>query len=512
VADGSQITKLIVRETPITVHGRSATVMEIANEATNSTGIWAWKSGKFNVEVVNQLARPTAVHWHGLVLPNSMDGVPFVTQDPIPAGGVYRYEFPLKQDGTYWMHSHYGLTEQKLLSAPLILLDRGKPETGGRNLVIMLSDFSFKSPMEILNELKAGSPMPRAAKASSMKSMEPHEVALDPAGAADEMKNSMPMNMDMGGDGKKEPSVVTEKAAAGFLGEQVVRGPVGPHDVEYDALLANRRTLDDPEVIPVRPGEELRLRVIAASSATNFLVTTGELPAALLAVDGQEIVPLPGTAFELAVAQRMDLSVKIPEGKEGAYPILAQGEGVILRCGVILATPGAVIPKIADTAPEPVGALGVSQELLLKAAQPLPARPVNREIPVALGGNMSNYTWTINGAAYPDAPPMMVKSGERVQMTFTNSTGMGHPMHLHGHTFQVVEIDGKPISGARRDTVFVPAATTVKIQFDADNPGVWAFHCHIIYHLVTGMFTVVKYEEWDAKFWKPDMMATELKN
>jgi FtsP/CotA-like multicopper oxidase with cupredoxin domain len=304
--------------------------------------------------------------------------------------------------------------------------------------------------------------------------------------------------------------VIEEEAAAGFLAQEISRGRAGPHDIEYDALLANRRALDDPEVIPVSPGEALRLRIIAASAATNFIVTTGALHATLAAVDGMDISPLPGDSFELAVAQRIDLLVKIPDGREGAYPILAQGEGVVLRCGVILATPNAAIPQIADNASEPTGMLGISQELLLKAARPLPKRPIDRDIPVALGGQMAGYVWTINGRSYPDAPPLTVKQGERVRMTLANSTPMGHPMHLHGHTFQVVEIDGYAIDGALRDTLNVPSGSTIKIEFDADHFGIWAFHCHILYHMAAGMFTVVKYEGYDAKHWQPEKTASEL--
>jgi len=157
------------------------------------------------------------------------------------------------------------------------------------------------------------------------------------------------------------------------------------------------------------------------------------------------------------------------------------------------------------------GALDNTQELRLRATNPLPKKSSDRELPSALGGNMADYEWTINGKRYPNRDSLNVKTGERVQMTLTNKTMMSHPMHLHGHDFQVVEINGQAVDGALRDTVVVPSGGTTRIQFQADNPGVWAYHCHIIYHLVNGMFTVVKYDGADTTFWQPEKTAEELK-
>ena len=123
---------------------------------------------------------------------------------------------------------------------------------------------------------------------------------------------------------------------------------------------------------------------------------------------------------------------------------------------------------------------------------------------------MAAYVWNINGEAYPNRNSLDVRSNDRVGIVLTNSTTMGHPMHLHGHEFEVVEIDGKKIVGALRDTILVPPGSKITVAFDTNNPGVWAFHCHLIYHLVTGMFTVLKYDGADARFWQPEKQATEL--
>src|SRR5262249_30026362 len=163
------------------------------------------------------------------------------------------------------------------------------------------------------------------------------------------------------------------------------------------------------------------------------------------AVDGKAVQPVKGNFFQLGVAQRLDLKVTIPK-EGGAYPILAQGEGTKLMCGVGLATKGASVPKLSLTASTSTASLDNTQEQKLRAINSLSDRSIDRTLPAALGGNMATYVWTINGAAYPNNKSLDIQTGQRVGIAFTNSTNMGHPMHLHGHDFQVVEIDGEKVS------------------------------------------------------------------
>jgi len=129
------------------------------------------------------------------------------------------------------------------------------------------------------------------------------------------------------------------------------------------------------------------------------------------------------------------------------------------------------------------------------AAQPLRARPADLVRTISLGGSMKPYAWSMDGEMWPHITPLMVKQGQRVEFELVNHTMMAHPIHLHGHSFQVVAIDGRPIQGAVRDTVLVmPKPGRVRIAFDADNPGRWAFHCHNLYHMQTGMMTEVRYD------------------
>jgi FtsP/CotA-like multicopper oxidase with cupredoxin domain len=470
--------RLYVREVPLTVLGKQVKVLGIEQDS-GVQGLELQTSSGFKVEVINQLKVPTSIHWHGLVLPALMDGVPFVSQEPIPPNGKFLYQFPLKQSGTYWMHSHFGLQEQLLGTAPLILQTKEQEDKADEQYVVLLSDFSFKPADQILEKLKAG--MKKMNGMGGMKRIPKSQTLV--AQKWDDVGQRF---------------VVT--SAAGGLPDT---------DVKYDALLANRRTLDDPQVFRVKPGHKVLLRIIDGSSATNFFVNTGVLTAELTATDGQDILPLAGNFFQLGIAQRIDLLMKIPD-QGGVFPIVAQGEGNRLQTGVVLATEGAVVSKLPVEAKFPTAGLDNTQELRLQAKDPLSEKPVDRSLPCVLGGNMANYSWTINGAAYPNHNSLNVKEGERVEIVMRNDTGMSHPMHLHGHDFQVIEIDGKKLNGAVRDTLIVPPKSTIKVIFDANNPGVWAFHCHILYHLAAGMFTVLKYEGANTEFWQPEKTLSEL--
>jgi FtsP/CotA-like multicopper oxidase with cupredoxin domain len=152
------------------------------------------------------------------------------------------------------------------------------------------------------------------------------------------------------------------------------------------------------------------------------------------------------------------------------------------------------VTKLAEEAASATPAITLGLEAWLRAAAPLPLRPADRAYDVNLTGSMAGYQWSIDGVVWTEAvPPLVVREGERVELAFVNKTGMAHPMHLHGHDVQVVEINGNRFAGAVRDTVLVPPKTTVKIAFDAVNPGWWALHCHMAYHMATGMFATVKY-------------------
>lgn len=445
---------LHVKNREITVNGKKAQMFEIA-QPDGRQGLFLQKGDFFDVIVENQIDQPTGIHWHGLILPNSQDGVPFVTQPPIPPREKYSYHFPLVQSGTFWMHSHYGLQEQKLLAAPLILRDSNDKNTHLQDIILFLSDFSFRNPQDIFKELRS----------TGMQKMHEHHSS--------QMKKS-----DL-------------------------------NDVQYDAFLTNWRTLADPEVVIVAPEKEVRLRIINGASSSNFFIQLGTLKGEVIATDGADSFPLLDSQFELGVAQRLDLRIKIPQ--RGVYPILAQGEGEEMRTGLILATEGMPIQAIKEKADHPMGAISYRQEFLLKAKVPLPKKTIHRRLMVNLEGNMEKYIWTINGKAWPNHDPLMVKEGERVELVFVNHTSMSHPMHLHGHVFQVTEINGQPLEGALRDTILVLPHSTVKVQFDAMNPGYWPLHCHNLYHQYAGMMTTLNYIDFKGPVFSKSEMEQEYK-
>jgi FtsP/CotA-like multicopper oxidase with cupredoxin domain len=192
------------------------------------------------------------------------------------------------------------------------------------------------------------------------------------------------------------------------------------------------------------------------------------------------------------MAQRLDILIDVPG--TGAFRILARLEGAVRQTGIILATTGARIPRIAD-ATQAAPPVDHSLEARLTAVEPLPPRPADVVRTITLNGGMKPYAWSLNGESWPKVTPLMLRKGQRVEIELVNRSMMAHPMHLHGHVFQVIAIDGRPIRGAVRDTVLVPPMGRIRIAFDADNPGRWAFHCHNLYHMATGMMTEVRYQD-----------------
>ncbi|HSY13007.1 MAG TPA: multicopper oxidase family protein [Verrucomicrobiae bacterium] len=425
------------------INGKAATVMGLL-QPNGTQGIESVVDTPFRVNLENKLTVPTAIHWHGLHPPNNEDGVPGVTQPPIRPNASVLYDFPLVPAGTHWMHSHQGLQEASLLAAPLIVHEKGDESLDEQQIVIMLGDFSFMNPDEIFAKLRAGA------------------------------KKAAPMAMKMGA----KPDA---------------------NDWNYDAYLANDRTLNDPEVVKVEKSGRVRLRIINGSSGTNYFVDLGSLTGELIATDGMPIEPIRASRFPLAIAQRIDVRIQIP-AEGGAFPILGLRELSREQTGIILTTPGATVSRLLVQAADATGLLTLDQEKRMVARHPLEPRSDQRSYVLTLGGNMAAYSWTIDGISFNVNDPqsekagVMVKQGERAVVKFVNETPMSHPMHLHGHAFQVIDINGQAINGAVRDTLLVTGKSSVTIAFDANNPGLWYLHCHVLWHLAAGMATLVQYE------------------
>jgi FtsP/CotA-like multicopper oxidase with cupredoxin domain len=448
------ILKIAPRE--IAVNGKSASVYGIS-QPDGVFGLFTEVGKTFRVRVENGIDRPSLIHWHGLTPPWRQDGVPGISGPPIPPGGSADYDFPLTFGGTFWMHSHEGLQEQLLLTAPLIIRDqRDRPDQ--QEVVVMLADFSFTPPEQIFEDLR---------KSGSMGGM-----AASGAAPAPMAKPSAMSGMKMASGGAAAPDL---------------------NDVKYDAFLANLRTLADPEIVKVEPGGRVLLRIINSASMSNFHIDLGQLDGDLIAVDGFEVAPIRDHRFPVAVAQRLDISVTLPPGP-GAYPVLALLEGERDQTGIVLVAAKAKVARLSVKAEAASPPLTLDLESRLRALRPLSLRKADRVLTLNLTGEMAGYVWSINNVVWnKDVPPLPVAKGERVELVFVNKTPMPHPMHLHGHEFQVVEIGGMRFSGAVRDTVLVLPGGRVVVAFDANNPGWWALHCHLLYHLDAGMFTTIKY-------------------
>ena len=428
-AAGETPRKLRIISRTLEIKKRAANVFGLV-DADGRPGLTYRDDETFNVSLANELREPTLIHWHGLRPPYEQDGVPDMPTPMLEAGNTRAYDFPVGAAGTHWMHAHT-LQEQNLLAAPLVVRDREEAGRDEQEVVVLLHDFSFTPAEELLARLKR---------------------------------------------------------STGGHGMHGGMGAMDLNDIDYDAYLANDRTLDDPEIVNVESGGRVRLRIINGATATVFAIDTGEVEATLIAVDGKDVEPVRGRRFPMAMGQRIDLRLQLPKDAK-PYPVLALREGAVERTGLVLAPPGARIARLASVGTVRTPAMGFDLEARLKARTPLAARAADRTIPVMLMGGMGGYQWGIVGGG-----PLAARRGERVHIVMQNHSMMAHPMHLHGHHFQVIGINGRPVSGAVRDTVHVPSMTSVTIAFDADHPGKWAFHCHHLYHMAAGMMAMLTYD------------------
>ncbi len=454
------MTDLIIGKRALEVNGKPATVFGLTNR-NGGTGLVLDAETQFNVRLVNETAEETLIHWHGLTPPWAMDGVPGNPAALLKAKETRLYDFPVGNGGTHWMHAHT-LQEQSLLAAPLIVRtaeDRARDE---QEVVILLHDFSFKSPEELLSDLQSGK--------------QSHGMEM----GGDNMSSMMNMHA-----GHQMPMSADPNSAMPMMGMPTM----DLNDIEYDAYLANDRTLDDPEIVQVEKGGKVRLRIINGATATAFTIDTGSIEGELFAVDGIDIQPSFGRKFPVSMGQRVDIRLQLPSGS-GIFPVLALREGAAERTGIILATADASVTKLETMGKEKGPVLDLALEEQLIGLQPLPVRTPDHRFGLMLTGDMAKYAWQIE-----ESEPLKVRQGQRVQILMHNMSMMAHPMHLHGHHFQVMAINGRKVAGAVRDTVLLPPMAQVTIEFDTANPGRWPLHCHHLYHMAAGMMSFVTYDE-----------------
>lgn len=412
--------------------------------------------------VVNQLTAPLTVHWHGIALRNNMDGVPDVTQAPIAPGASFTYQFTAPDPGTYFYHSHVGTQLDRGLYGALIVADRAQPSSSTPDIPLLLDDWldgTGRTPDQELKQL-------RSKNAGSMSGMD------------------MP-GMDMGaGTGGGSMSGM----GTGSTGVSADH-PLGTDtaDLTYPAYLINGRTPTAPAVYPVTPGQQVRLRLINAGAASPFRVAFGGGQMTVVATDGYPVTPVPADSLLIGMGERYDVLVTAPAS--GAVPLVAAVEGKSGQAMAVLRAGNGPLPA-ADARPAGLNAAPLPYtQLHATAAAALPAGKPDVTYTVQLTGNMNSYNWGLN-APKSGGATLPVKLGQRVRLVLQNDTAMWHPMHLHGHTFQ---LDTGAGTGPRKDTVIVPPKSTVTVEFLADNPGQWLLHCHNVYHAEAGMTTTLSY-------------------
>ncbi len=419
----------------IEVNKKPAKIFSVLG-ASGKPGILANQGDRFSGGLLNASGEPLQMHWHGQTKATADQDRSRPGGGMLGLGDTDVHDFELTP-GTHWMHAHQ-LSEQQLLAAPMVTREKNPGDV--QDVVVMLHDFAFRSPQEILAELTGS-------------------------------------NAHSG-----------HGAGVGAIGK--VLGRAHANDVRYDAYLANDRTFDDPEVVRVEKGGRIRLRVINGGTATAFFISVAGLSARCVAVDGSPCQPVSQPSYPLAPGQRIDLLAEFPR-QGGAFPLMARVEGAQFVTGIVLSTASASIRKTAGKSDKPHGMVGIGFETQLRASRSLPPKQPDKTF-TALLGEGPGYRWTINGQVHGEHTAFEVRQGERVEMTFSNPTSMMHPMHLHGHHFQVVAVGRRRFSGAVRDTLIVPVRVPVTIAFDAVHKGSWYLHCHHLYHMATGMMTEVR--------------------
>ena len=434
-------------------------------------------------ELSNQLPNKTttSIHWHGIALRNDMDGVPPATQTAVRAGSTFTYRFIADAPGTYFFHPHVGVQLDRGLYAPLIVEDPKEPLSYDDEWVVLLDDWVdgvTGTPDEVFSELKLG-----------MADMSSMDMSSSPSPSSSDSMGDMG-GMDMGGSASPSASASSGGMSKKFMlmgaTSSLLGGDAG--DVKYPHHLINGRVATDPDVYTGKPGKKVRLRIINAGSDTAYRVALGGHKLTITHTDGFPVQHQEVDALLIGMGERYDVLVTLGDG---VFPLVALAEGknanglALMRTGSGSAPKASVRPQELDGMIMTASQLRATDDVRLKSAK----TDVTHQI--KLTGNMMKYNWAINGTPFdmknPEAHPIVIEEGQRVRLDFVNTTEMWHPMHLHGHTYQL------GTSGPRKDTAIVLPKKTVSVFLDADNPGQWMMHCHNAYHGEAGMMTNVAY-------------------
>lgn len=532
-----------------TIGGRSATAVTL-NEQLPGPLIRLREGQDFVARVHNHLDEPTSIHWHGLLLPAGMDGVPGVSFAGIEPGTTFTYRFPIRQHGSYWYHSHSGMQEQ-LGHYGALIIDPAEPDPVAydREHVVILSDFLHTHPHRMMTRLKQQSDADNFQKPTLIDLVREARQSSWRAAIRDRLDwAAMRMN----------PSDIAD---------------ITGHSYTY---LMNGQAHDAPWEGRFSPGERVRLRIINAASMSYFNVRIPGLSLTVVQADGQDVTPVTVDELQIAVAETYD-AIVTPEA-DRAYTLFAESmDRSGFACGFLTPRAGlrAEVPALRapprrtmidmgmaahaghgassagatdhaahgpDTAlhahheeaaaPSPpqhgsgtvvarhgpdthgpgntsiaeiqrnrlaepgTGLADVGHRVLVytdlkRRAHDFDDRPPAREIELHLTGHMSRYLWSFDGRKFSEAPePIPFHYGERLRLVLVNDTMMEHPIHLHGMWLELENGQGRHLP--RKHTVSVKPAERLSALVIADAPGDWAFHCHLLYHMDLGMFRIVR--------------------
>ena len=531
VLAGSEF-ELFIDQTPVNLTGRARTALTVNGSLPGP--LLRWREGDtVTLRVKNRLGEPTSIHWHGILLPSTMDGVPGLSFKGIEPGGLYVYQFKVKQHGTYWYHSHSGLQEQQGVYGPLVI-DPKEPEpyTYQRDYVVMLSDWTDEDPVALIKTLK---------KQSDYYNL--HKPTL-----GDFIR-------DVGKQGW------SATAADRLMWAQMKMNPTDLADVsgETYTYLLNGQPPGQNWTGVFKAGETIRLRFINGSAMTYFDVRIPGLKMTVIAADGQPVQPVSVDEFRIAVAETYDVLV---EPVAEAYTLFAQSmdrtgfaRGTLARqVGATALVPSldprpwltmddmgmggmdhgamADMPGMEGMDHSAMGAMAMQKHpaseqnnplVDMQAMNPVPklddpgiglrnngrrvltyadlrstfedpdGRDPSRTLELHLTGHMEKFAWSFNGVKFSDAEPLQLTYGERVRVVLVNDTMMAHPIHLHGLWSDLEDENGQ--FQVRKHTIDMPPGSRRSYRVTADALGRWAYHCHLLYHMEMGMFREVRVHE-----------------
>lgn len=530
---------LYIGELPVNITGAARTAMAINGSLPGP--VLRWREGDtVTLRVRNRLKQDTSIHWHGIILPANMDGVPGLSFHGIAPDGMYEYKFKVHQNGTYWYHSHSGFQEQVGVYGALII-DAMDPEpfTYDRDYVVMLSDWTDEDPARVMSKLK---------KQSDYYNFHKRTV----------------------GDFVDD---VSEKGWSATLADRKIwaemkMSPTDLADVSGYTYLMNGQAPDGNWTGLFKPGEKIRLRFINGSAMTYFDVRIPGLKMTVVAADGQYVQPVSIDEFRIAVAETYDVIVE-PENEQ-AYTIFAQSmDRTGYSRGTLAVREGLQAP-VPTVDPRPLismGDMGMDHGSMggmdhgsmagmdhgkmagmdhanraasgamqshpasesnnplvdMQTMTPTPklndpgiglrnngrrvltyldlrstfidpdGREPGRTIELHLTGHMEKFAWSFDGIKFSDAEPLRLKYGERLRITLVNDTMMTHPIHLHGMWSDLEDKEGNFM--VRKHTIDMPPGSKRSYRVIADALGRWAYHCHLMYHMEMGMFREVRVDE-----------------